>query len=381
MTLQENTAALRFLAASRVSSETLRAVWKELFARTLGADAAPAAIEILRRAELTADEIGAWLRENFGRIEQFPPDFLAALLRRSPSALLDGMLRAGETQLPALRVLLHEQLRDAAFRVSFWGALWPLLRDEASRDTVVSNLLSDNVVTRSFVELDDIGEFFATDEEAHEALLLAWLDAHGAQLQRNDPTLLLAATCPLSEVHQRALERVRAVGLNLSLALRLLESKLPPAMNLARDWFKNSTTENEAEYALALCDSPDLDVQNIGREFVLARRERLLSGETLQRLAENTSAPMQAWVAAQLKQTNETVSTVEFDRTVLRARGRNRKAKELVKARLDTAPAEIAPEALLELARGRTSRDREWALQQLAMQSLAGQAIDGVELK
>ncbi|HEX8551796.1 MAG TPA: hypothetical protein VF681_09600 [Abditibacteriaceae bacterium] len=376
---RDSSTALRFLAASLVSIETLRALWKEIFSLAFSAEAAPAAIELLRRAELSSDEIGAWLREHFGRIEQFPPDFLAALLRRSPAALLDGMLRAGEAQLPALRVLLHEQLRDAAFLSSFWNALWPLLRDEAQRESIEQNLLSDSTITRSFAQLEDVGEFFATDEPAHEPLLLLWLDAYLAQLQRDDTTLLLAATCPLSEVHRRALEQVRAVGLNLPLTLRLLESKLPPAMKLARDWFEESSPENEAERALALADSPDFDVQQIGREFILARRARLLTGETLQRLAENTSAPMQEWVAAQLQQTGEAVSTDEFDRTVLRARGRNRKAKELVKTRLD-ASAEVAPATLLELARGRNTRDREWALQQLAKQALAGQQIDGVEL-
>ncbi len=68
-----------------------------------------------------------------------------------------------------------------------------------------------------------------------------------------------------------------------------------------------------------------------------------------------------------------------FDRQVLRARNQGRKAKELVKRRLDAETSQDIP-LLLELARGRSSRDAEWALGQLARLAVAGVEIEGVEV-
>jgi hypothetical protein len=36
---------------------------------------------------------------------------------------------------------------------------------------------------------------------------------------------------------------------------------------------------------------------------------------------------------------------------------------------------------LLDVARGRTTRDRQWALQQLAQVALAGREIEGVQVQ
>ena len=71
---------------------------------------------------------------------------------------------------------------------------------------------------------------------------------------------------------------------------------------------------------------------------------------------------------------------------MLVAPGGNRRTKESVKARLDTMSAESGPAlqqrivALLQLARGETLRDREWALGKLAELALAGVHIDGLEV-
>ena len=69
----------------------------------------------------------------------------------------------------------------------------------------------------------------------------------------------------------------------------------------------------------------------------------------------------------------------EFDRAVLRAPDRGRRAKELVKRRRERAAPEEIP-LLLEMARGHTGRDAEWALAQLAQLALDGHAIDGFTL-
>ncbi len=128
----------------------------------------------------------------------------------------------------------------------------------------------------------------------------------------------------------------------------------------------------------------------------------------LQRLSENTNPAMQAWVAGLLnerlvgshgvaaqegEENEEAASTSEasgssaglephgFDRVVLRERGRAREAKEKVKQRLSrSSENSLQPEVLLEMARGRVARDREWALQQIARLQLSGVEVAGVEM-
>jgi len=146
---------------------------------------------------------------------------------------------------------------------------------------------------------------------------------------------------------------------------------------------------------LALCDSPEKSVRAYGREFVERRLSTLPRDLLLRRLFENPDPAMQAFVASLLlKEGNDTATTPEFDEAVLRARGRGRRAKELVKQRIGqqrtnalaagttaagtTAAGTTADVAtLLEMARSCTPRDAEWALSQLARLAAQGREIEG----
>ena len=89
---------------------------------------------------------------------------------------------------------------------------------------------------------------------------------------------------------------------------------------------------------------------------------------------------MESFLAARLLKTGERFAqSPTFDRQVLRSRNQGRAAKELVKRRLDTETSQDVP-LLLELARGRSSRDAEWALGQLARLAVAGVQIEGIEV-
>jgi len=70
---------------------------------------------------------------------------------------------------------------------------------------------------------------------------------------------------------------------------------------------------------------------------------------------------------------------MEFDRAVLRGRYRARKAKNLVQKRRTQTEPLPDERTLLELARGRTPRDADWALTQLAKRALEA-PVDGVEI-
>ena len=381
----------QYVASSTVEPSTLLEMWPTLWQRPIDAASAPFAIALLERAALSDDLIADWLPTIPEIKAQFAPEFFAHLLRRVPGeskVLL--MLGATEEQWQWARPILLEMLRDEGLRGGFWNGIWEQLRGD-NRAAIVARLQDDSALNLSFERIDKsaIEAFLATTEPAHEPFLLRWMDAHQSTLGRDDVALIAAATCPLPAVRERGLNRVREVGLDLPLSLRLMESNLPPAVALGRSFFDAAPegSEDETNFALALCDSPQATVRAYGREFIAARQKGLLRGDLLEKLAENSDPLMQSWVGEQwLAAADEVRSGAEtrsFDGAVLRARGRSRRAKEAVKTRIAQAPvaSEVDVEALLETARGTTTADREWALQQLAALAISGQEIPGVEIK
>ena len=187
----------------------------------------------------------------------------------------------------------------------------------------------------------------------------------------------MPATHPLERVRDFGLSELQARGLNVPLALRLLESQLREPMDFAKRWFE-AQDENAVNLALALCDSPKLDARIYGREFVEKRLDFLLENGLLERLEENPNADTQSFVAELLTRKPEAEPT-QFDRAVLRSRHRARRAKTLVQARRASSTPLPDDATLLELARGKTPRDAEWALSQLARRALE-QPVEGVEV-
>lgn len=397
----------KVLAMTQIAPEIVRANWQALFSLPIEAGAAQAAIQLWERAGIDSSDVSPWLATK--TLSSFAPEFLAFLLRRQPALLFESLARADESQAAALQVLVREFVADAARRSGFWEGLWPRLHEDAMRDVIQTRLLSDEAIFSSFALLPKnvASELFISGREEGEGLLLLWLDANESTLERDDLVLLNASISPLPPVHERALRRLESLGLTLPLALRLWESLLPPAIGAARRFAERAEagSEEEAEVAIALCDSPSPEVQRAGRDFISARASRLLSAVMLQRLSENTNPAMQSWVAGLLNerlipaesaalavvdeasQPEEAASDAgvleprEFDRVVLRERLRAREAKEKVKHRLArTEEGNLEPAVLLEMARGRVARDREWALGQIARLQLAGVEVEGVQV-
>ena len=295
-----------------------------------------------------------------GAAGQLPPDLLLGLIATVPDTVWDAWRGA------LLRVLQS----DAARREAFWEAA----RVQGFEGGWLRARLIDDVdFAATFGQLEaDVTQF---DDPALEPLLLQWLQARDL----DNETLIEAAIHPLPAVRALGLRQLTERGLNVPIALRLLESDLRDAMEAAKNWF-NSREENIANLALALCDSPRLRVREYGREFIGARLDALLGDGLLEKLEENPNAEMQGFVAdLLLKRENVEAQPLEFDRAVLRGRNRARRAKNLVQTRRAQGAALPDDATLLELARGKTPRDASWALEQLARRALEGE-VAGVEV-
>ncbi len=296
--------------------------------------------------------------------------FAGAAGQLAPALLLSLIASVPEAVWLLWRDALLQVLKtDAARREAFWEAA----RSQGFAGGFLrGRLIDDAEFAATFGMLEsDVTQF---DDPSLESLITLWLGARELDAE----TLIEAAIHPLPAVRAIGLSGLVARGLTVPIALRLLESDLRDAMDAAKVWFE-SREENIANLALALCDSPRLRARQYGREFVGARLDDLIGDGLLAKLEENPNAEMQGFVANLLLERDAETAPIEFDRAVLRGRNRARRAKNLVQTRRSQSAPLPDDATLLELARGKTPRDAEWALQQLARRALESE-IAGVEV-
>lgn len=373
----------RILAASATSQENLRELWDELLMASAVNEALQTAmgssyaLATLGRAGYTASELSQTLTERpflvgildtqaFTSLTQTLPVVATLRLIASAEASVWGRIRDGWVR----------NLREGLGIAELWSAL-PEALDNDSTGNLEARVLSDSAITECLLTCEDAPRLLELRNPALGPLLGRWLVRHWPKLDGNDGLLLVAATHSLADVRTPALEIVGRKSLRLPFALRLLECEIPGSIAVGKKWFESSPESELENRALALCDSPVKSVRAYGRAFV---REKNLAGEKLAlALFEHDEPDMQHFAA----EVAGDLPAPGFDRTVLRARHKSRRAKEQVKARQEDAAGEALVDipTLLALARGSGSkRDAEWALVQLTKRALAGESVEGLRV-
>ena len=173
--------------------------------------------------------------------------------------------------------------------------------------------------------------------------------------------------------------------------LLLAEIGLPKPILAARKFIESlSDTEELSTCILASIDSSVFTVRDMGLELLDKNSEKINNEKLLASLSTSDDQKVQARVAEELLIRGSDNKVFEdFDNRVLITRRRNRKAKEKIKDRLNSdsriknkgilAPKRM--EALLNLAKGKNIRDREWALNRIASLSMKGVRFDGIEIE
>jgi hypothetical protein len=204
------------------------------------------------------------------------------------------------------------------------------------------------------------------------------------------------ATSPHPELQQLAIARLESRRLVQPVYVPLAESGMPAAVAAAERYV--ASIKDGAEFTKAvitICDSGSAPTRAIGLRFIGQQRDRLDLNALLVALAEHTAPDVTATVA-DLVASGIAVkrdALERFDDRVLRTRRAGRLAKELVKRRLEKRVPDAAVaidtkqavddrriQALVDMARGSSLRDRDWALQQLARLALDGHHIPGVRV-
>jgi hypothetical protein len=381
-------AAWELLAAGATEPPTLTALWNELLNSVVEtpalrtAMASAHALGLLARSGITPAELAARLRDRPFLVGLLSPQTFRTMTQTLPAGVTLRLIAAApDEQWDRLRTGWLDNLREGIGLADLWTSLEAALGEAEESERLARRLLADPEVAETILGVDDPAALLQIREPAFGPLLGRYVRAHEERFGRGSSLLLDAATHVLPDVREWALARVAAVGMDLPFALRLLESEIPPSAAVGRTFFDNLPPGDARElgHALALCDSPRPSVRAYGREFVLSRWATLPRAALYQALFENPAPEMQAFVADRLRdEPAPPEGTAEFDRDVLRARRRGRRAKEQVKARQTVEPT-VDADTLLALARGTgTPRDAEWALGQLARRALAGETVEGV---
>lgn len=391
-----NAVGWQFLAATSMTKEAARDLWQRVW--NLRNRIAPAihqtaatsegARRLFEHADFSSEKLAIFLASVPAFFAQLSPAFFASVfIRLSPALQIEHALTANDDQWIAARATLLQTLQNSHLLGAFWNRVLERVASGAD-EALQKRLLDDEEIATTFLRVpsETAAELLAHTPLELEPYLLRWLDANINQLGRSDDALLAAATHSCGEIRARGLARIREVGLDLPLALRLMEAGLPQPFELAKSWFETHEELDVADRALALCDSPDARVRAFGREFLEAHAEQVLDAKLLKKLSENADPMMQAWLAEHLLKDAASVDVSAFDQSILKTRGRARRAKEAVKARRDVTKTTVIEYSnddiatLLDVARGRTLRDKEWALQQLAQVALNGREVEGVAL-
>lgn len=197
------------------------------------------------------------------------------------------------------------------------------------------------------------------------------------------------ASLPAPAVQQLALTQLEAAGLVRAHMLPLAECGLPLALRTVRDCVQHLRDPDDVQTAvLALVDSAVPQVRDLGLALVDERRHDLDLPDLWAALCQSDDPVVLARVAeeAAVGAWPESDALAAFDRRLLITRRMNRRAKEQVKTRVGSISGEgsvplVMPQrldALRNMAAGANTRDREWALQRLALLTLAGASMDDV---
>jgi len=377
--------AWRLLLAAPPDVSILRAIWEGVLATEVETPAlrtavrSAAALALLRQSGLELDALSDRVAALPSLVDLLSPEALETLVGAMPP---EGVFRLIEAMSDARWLSLREAVVRGLERSGRLALFWKTLPDALAGGLLAARVMDDPWFADTFFRIDD-PSFVELNDPRFEASLVRWVTEHAELFPRGSAGLLAAATHPLPQVRAWGLARVGKVGMDVAFALRLLESAVPPAMDAGRAFFTAvpPRAPETLEHALALSDSPDRATRAYGREYIEARRDSLPLDELVLRLSEHSDPEMHRFLAEILCRAPGLGAAVrEFDRGVLRARNRGRKAKEQVKARLDRTGA---PDTafLLDLARSGTPRDAEWALGQLARLAADGQPVEGVTLE
>lgn len=390
---------------ANASDATVSTVWTSLIAQA----GAPGGLERLLEAIRVKDRV-ARIERHVSAAELLS-SLVVAIAVAAPK-VAEGMLWSLAAKGDSERTLNTLDLVMATMAEGAWATRPTVLQKLVSLDPAVTRLVwallergQLSAVARIHVASRHLANAMVEAVQSEEILTLGTARAdYLAQALRAAPSRLYqergfavsCATCPHPGLQQLAIARLEARRLLEPVFVSLAESGMPVAVAAAEryiDSIKDSSALTKA--VITVCDSGVGATRAIGLNLIEQQPDRLDLNALLAALTEHTSPDVTAVVArfAAVGLAIKRDALDQFDNRVLKTRRVGRRAKELVMTRLGTSAPEGTVsvgahqrsdeqriQALIDMARGSSLRDRDWALQQLARLVLDGHPVSGVQV-
>jgi len=331
------------------------------------------------------------LAQYLDKLHLLPSNWLNLILVQAPlSTLLDLVQNLTDSGWKELKPMLHALLTSKTEEEGFWQSVLERAMLE-NQTNLRARLLQDRRFAALFRRQSDTAILNLQFPELEDMLLL-WVTKNEKLFRNDDALKLTLATYKLPRIRAWAIERLSQWKIDAILGLHFLESGVPDAINFAQQYFEQLRTQPEQflEEIIHLVDSPEAKVRDFALRLLQQQHKAAPQAfaNLLICLTEHSNAQIQAFVAEKLQPSLEQpVLTLndpvvqQFDKAVLRMKYRSRQAKEAVKSRLNTQPQTASAAVLLELAQSPVKKDAEWAIVQLTKLALAGEEIQGFELR
>ena len=330
----------------------------------------------------------------FGRALSYPQGpggiSAASALRIVSSVLPQATTVSDAVQLAEWALATDLENSDLATRLAESplgrAALWELA---ATVDSPVGSALAGITpdVTRAVGE-SLVPEQLLTAQPAQLTFALRYISENPGRIDRDAPFGIAALESADSALQAEAFRQLATPEILPQVWLTLAESGVPGALDTAHEYTASLVDERAVRDAILAClRSRDDAVQDIGIRLFQAHDSLVGDREVWGMLTQSSDRYAQELVAEAALVTNRiderTLPT--FDARILTDRRPNRRAKELVKQRLErldptnglVADQHVA--ALLAMVRTGAAHDREWALMRLADLALHGVTVDGLE--
>jgi hypothetical protein len=263
--------------------------------------------------------------------------------------------------------------------------LWAVLGQEDS--DLVKGLLDTNSQILTLIGDSLTVSNTQSMSQAQITVVTSYLQAHSERVF-GDPLFGVHLACSLQTSVQRlAIDQLNASGHMPQYWLVLAESLLPLPTDAAREFVTSIKDRGSRTDAALVCiDSPVEQLRDFGLQMLDSDPDQLDLPVIWGSLVHSDDPVVQARVIEEslVHNWDDDTQLSALDERLLVARRGNRRTKENIKTRLkDTDPMAISPRriaALQDMASGRNTRDREWALQRLAHLSLAGVDLANIEV-
>ena len=265
--------------------------------------------------------------------------------------------------------------------------VWDSLASENSAE-IKDLVIMDKSFLKTLGDLINI-EDLSKSGNIQQAVLNKYIEDNPYRVKNDLSFGLAIAAVPNPTLQDTVISQLVKINALQSKWLLLAEIGLPKPILAARKFIESLSDKKElSDCILASIDSSVVAVRDMGLQLLDKNSDSINKDKLIASLSSSDDQKVQARVAEELliKESDDSVFE-DFDNRVLITRRRNRKAKEKIKDRLNSdsriknkgilAPKRM--EALLNLAKGKNIRDREWALNRIASLSMKGVRFEGID--